>query len=111
MAAQAVLHNIVAIYLAGASRSATIVLRAGPGYRSRWRMDISGLCDWEPKLTILPKQIQIGSTVIVRLYDGRLVEAKVTAIVDSVIGRKVHVRFGMASIKVDEQQIVQVIQP
>jgi hypothetical protein len=35
----------------------------------------------------LPKQLQIGSTVIVRLYDGRLVEAKVTAIVDSVIGR------------------------
>jgi hypothetical protein len=58
----------------------------------------------------LPKQIQIGSAVIVRLYDGRLVEAKVTAIVDSVIGRKFHVRFGVASIKVDEQQIVQVIQ-
>jgi hypothetical protein len=57
------------------------------------------------------KNIQVGSLVIVKLYDGRLVEAKVTAIVDSVIGRKAHVRFGMASIKVDEQQLVQVIQP
>jgi hypothetical protein len=45
------------------------------------------------------KNIQVGSLDIVELYDGRMVEAKVTAIVDSVIGRKVHVRFGMASIK------------
>jgi hypothetical protein len=37
------------------------------------------------------KQIQVGSTVVVRLYDGREVEAKVTRIVDSVAGRKVHI--------------------
>jgi hypothetical protein len=37
------------------------------------------------------KQIQVGLTVVARLYDGREVEAKVTAIVDSVAGRKVHI--------------------
>jgi hypothetical protein len=31
------------------------------------------------------KQFQVGSTVVVRLYDGREVEAKVTAIVKIVL--------------------------
>jgi hypothetical protein len=33
-------------------------------------------------------------SLIVRLHDGREVEAKVTKIVDSVLGRKVHIAFG-----------------
>jgi hypothetical protein len=52
------------------------------------------------------KNIQVGSLDIVKRYDGRMVEAKVTAIVDSVIGRKVHVRFGPSALKVDASQIV-----
>jgi hypothetical protein len=43
----------------------------------------------------LPKLIQIGSTAIVRLHDGREVEAKITKIVDSVAGRKVHISFSI----------------
>jgi hypothetical protein len=39
----------------------------------------------------MAKQITVGSTVLVRLYDGREVEAKITKIIDSVIGRKVHI--------------------
>jgi hypothetical protein len=46
------------------------------------------------------KQIQVGSTVIARLYDGREVEAKITAIVDSVAGRKVHIAYGLIALKI-----------
>ena len=42
---------------------------------------------------------------IVRLHDGREVEAKITKIVDSVAGRKVHIAFGAFALKVDEVQI------
>jgi hypothetical protein len=52
------------------------------------------------------KQIQVGSTVVVQLYDGREVEAKVTRIEDSVAGRKVHISFGPYAFKVEETQIV-----
>jgi hypothetical protein len=52
------------------------------------------------------KQIQIGSTVVARLYDGREVEAKVTAIVDSVAGRKVHIAYGLVALKIDPEQVV-----
>jgi hypothetical protein len=52
------------------------------------------------------KQIQVGSTVFVRLYDGREVEAKVTAIVDSVAGRKVHIAYGFIALKVEPEQII-----
>jgi hypothetical protein len=54
------------------------------------------------------KQIQIGSTVVVRLYDGREVEAKVTRIVDSVAGRKVHIAYGLIALKIDPEQIREV---
>jgi hypothetical protein len=54
----------------------------------------------------MPKQIQVGSAVIACLHDGREVEAKVTKIVDSVVGRKVHIAFGAFALKVDETQIV-----
>jgi hypothetical protein len=52
------------------------------------------------------KQIQIGSTVVVRLYDGREVEAKITRIVDSVEGRKVHIAYGLIALKIDPEQII-----
>ena len=56
------------------------------------------------------KQITIGSTVLVRLYDGREVEAKVTGIVDSVLGRKVHIPYGVIALKVDATQIIRTVQ-
>ncbi len=52
------------------------------------------------------KQIQVGSTVVARLHDGREVEAKVTAIVDSVAGRKVHITHGLIALKIDLEQII-----
>ena len=52
------------------------------------------------------KQIQVGSTVLVRLHDGREVEAKVTRIVDSVAGRTVLISFGPYAFKVEEKQIL-----
>ena len=54
----------------------------------------------------MAKSIAVGDTVTVRLYDGRVVVAKVTAIVDSVTGRKIHIEFGAFALKVDETQIV-----
>ena len=52
------------------------------------------------------KQIQVGSTVLARLHDGREVEAKITKIVDSVAGWKVHLTFGVFALIVEEVQIV-----
>ena len=54
----------------------------------------------------MSKQIQIGSIALVRLHDGREVEAKVTKIVDSVAGRKVDIAFGAFALIVDEDQII-----
>jgi hypothetical protein len=54
----------------------------------------------------MAKHIAVGSIVLVRLHDGREVEAKVTRIVDSVAGRTVHIAFGPYAFKVDEKQIV-----
>ena len=52
------------------------------------------------------KQIQIGSTVVARLYDGREVEARILQIVDSVAGRKVHIAYGLIALKIDPEQII-----
>jgi hypothetical protein len=57
----------------------------------------------------VPKQLQVGSTVLARLHAGREVEAKVTKVVDSVVGRKVHIAFGVFALKPDETQIVRVV--
>ena len=54
----------------------------------------------------MPKHIVVGQTVLVRLYDGREVEAKVTRIVDSVAGRKVHIAYGLIALKIDPEQII-----
>ena len=54
------------------------------------------------------KQIDVGSTVTARLHNERVVVARVTAIVDSVAGRKVHITFGAFAFKVDETQILRV---
>jgi hypothetical protein len=55
------------------------------------------------------KQIQVGSNVLARLHDGCEVVAKVTKVVDSVVGRKVHITFGAFALKVDEVQILKAV--
>jgi hypothetical protein len=50
------------------------------------------------------KQIQVGSTVVVRLYDGREVEATITKIVDSVAGRKIHIAYGLIALKINTER-------
>jgi hypothetical protein len=57
------------------------------------------------------KQIQVGSTVVVRLYDGREVEAKITAIVNSPAGQKIHIATGPYALKIDPAQIVREVEP
>jgi hypothetical protein len=48
--------------------------------------------------------------VVARLYDRREVEAKVTRIVDSVAGRKVHIAYGLIALKIDPEQIIREVQ-
>lgn len=55
------------------------------------------------------KQIQVGSTVLARLYDGREVVAKITAIVNGPAGQKVHIAFGAFAVKIDPQQVIKVL--
>ena len=52
------------------------------------------------------KQIDVGSTVTAPLHNGRVVVAKVTVIIDSVAGQKVHITFGAFALIVDDTQIV-----
>jgi len=56
------------------------------------------------------KQIQVGSKAVVRLYDGREVDAQITAIVNGPAGQKVRIAFGAFALKVDPQQIIRTIQ-
>jgi hypothetical protein len=56
------------------------------------------------------KQIILGSTVLVCLYDGREVEAKITAIVNGPAGQKVHIAFGAFALKIDPEQIIKTVQ-
>jgi hypothetical protein len=57
-----------------------------------------------------PLLILVGSTVTARLHNGRVVVARVTAIVDSVAGRKVHIQFGAFALIVEEMQIIKEMQ-
>jgi hypothetical protein len=56
------------------------------------------------------KQIQVGSTALVRLYDGREVVAKIAAIVNDPAGQKVHIAFGAFALKIDPEQIIKTVQ-
>jgi hypothetical protein len=56
------------------------------------------------------KQTQVGSTVLARLYNGRVVVAKITAIVNGPAGQKVHITFGAFALKIDPTQIIRTVQ-
>jgi len=58
---------------------------------------------------VVRKVLNIGETVLVRLYDGREVEAKITAVVNGPAGQKVHVAFGAFALKVDPAQILRTV--
>ena len=51
----------------------------------------------------------IGSRVRVKLYSGKVVEAKVMAIVDQTSGRKLQISFGGVTILVSPEQILEVL--
>jgi hypothetical protein len=69
-------------------------------------VDQSGADYRSPGDNVMRKQIVVGSTVLARLHDEREVQAKVTKIVDSVLGRKVHIAFGASALIFDEVQII-----
>jgi hypothetical protein len=48
-------------------------------------------------------------TVLVRLYDGREVVARITAVVNGPSGQKVHISFGAFALKVDPAQILRTV--
>jgi hypothetical protein len=56
------------------------------------------------------RQIQIGSTAVVRLYDGRELVAKITTIVNGPAGQKVHIAFGAFALKIDPKQVIKTVQ-
>jgi hypothetical protein len=59
---------------------------------------------------VVRKTLNIGATVLVRLYDSREVIAKITAVVNGPAGQKVHIAFGAFALKIDPAQIIQTIQ-
>jgi len=51
----------------------------------------------------------VGSRVRVKLYSGKVIEAKVMAIVDQTSGRKLQISFGGVTILVSPEQILEVL--
>jgi hypothetical protein len=51
----------------------------------------------------------VGSRVRVQLYSGKVIEAKVMAIVDQISGRKLQVSFGGVTILISPEQILEVL--
>jgi hypothetical protein len=51
----------------------------------------------------------VGSRVRVKLYSGKVIEAKVVAIVDQSSGRKLQISFGGVTILIRPEQILEVL--
>ena len=51
----------------------------------------------------------VGSRIRVRLYSGKIVEAEITAIVNQSAGRKIRIFFGNASVVINPEQIIEVL--
>jgi hypothetical protein len=51
----------------------------------------------------------VGSRVRVKLYGGKIIEAKITAIVNQFAGRKIQISFGKESVVINPEQIIQVL--
>jgi hypothetical protein len=59
-----------------------------------------------PPASSLP---DVGSQVIARLLDGRLIKGKVTAVVGPIGGRRIHIASGPFTTKVDDIQILRTL--
>jgi hypothetical protein len=55
------------------------------------------------------KNYQVGSTVLVRLYDGRKLRGEIRDIVETVTGRKICVEIAHMALKLDAAQILKVL--
>jgi hypothetical protein len=51
----------------------------------------------------------VGSRVRVKLYNGKIVEAEITAIVNQSAGRKIRIFFESASVVINPEQIIEVL--
>ena len=51
----------------------------------------------------------VGSRVRFKLYGGKIVEAKITAIVNQSGGRKIRISFGKESVAINPEQIIEVL--
>ena len=51
----------------------------------------------------------VGSRVRVKLYGGKIIEAKITAIVNQAAGRKIRISFGKESVAINPEQIIEVL--
>ena len=51
----------------------------------------------------------VGSRIRVRLYSGKVVEAKITAIVNQSAGRKVQIVYGNVTASINPAQITEVL--
>jgi hypothetical protein len=51
----------------------------------------------------------VGSHVRVKLYGGKVIEAKITAIVNQSTGRKIRISFGKESVSINPEQIIEVL--
>ena len=51
----------------------------------------------------------VGSRIRVRLYNGKVVEAKITSIVNQSAGRKRRISFGKESVAINPEQIIEVL--
>jgi hypothetical protein len=51
----------------------------------------------------------VGSHVRVKLYGGKIIAAKITAIVNQSAGRKIRISFGTESVVINPEQIIEVL--
>jgi hypothetical protein len=58
---------------------------------------------------LLSMDYSVGSRVRVKLYNGKIIEAEITAIVNQSVGRKIRIFFENASIVINPPQIIEVL--
>jgi hypothetical protein len=51
----------------------------------------------------------VGSRIRVRLYSGKVVEAKITAITNQSTGRKLKIVFGTVTASINPAQVIEVL--
>jgi hypothetical protein len=52
----------------------------------------------------------VGSRARVKLYDGKEVEAKITAITNQSAGRKIQILYGSVTASINPEQIIEILQ-